>query len=93
MANSLQPPKPTSKGFLHWLLIILDAGLLIFLLLIYYKLFTNSSSNLSDILLASLSVLVTICSLTPTINHWEIVKRTCAKLLFLSILGFIFWST
>jgi hypothetical protein len=92
MAHNLQSPRPTSKGFPYWLLIILDAGLLVFLLLIYYTLFTNSSSNLADILLASISVLITIFSLTPTVNHWGFVKRTCVKVLFLSILVFIFWS-
>jgi|GEM_PF-2060112 len=93
MTDRVHPPKSPSKGFLHWLLIVLDAGLLVFLLLIYYNLFMNSASSLADILLASVSVLLTIFSLTPTVNHWEMAGRICIKLLFLGILVFIYWST
>lgn len=91
MANGLQPPKPTSKSLLYWLLTILDIALPGFLLLIFYALYTDDSPNLAKILLTNLSMLLVIFSLTPTINRLERLKRTCAKLLFLVMLFVIYW--
>ncbi|MDO6432995.1 hypothetical protein Q4E93_20470 [Flavitalea sp. BT771] len=90
MGNVVRSVRSASRSFLDWLHITLDAAVLILLLLVYYTLFTNSASDLADILLASLSVLVTIFSLTPAVNHLGNVKKTCAKVLFLVILVCIF---
>ena len=90
MANSLHPPKPTSKSLLYWLLTILDVALPVLLVLIFYALFTDDAPNLAKILLANGSMLIVIFSLTPTIRRLERVKRTCAKLLFLAMLFVIF---
>jgi len=91
MANGLQPPKPTSKSLLYWLLTILDIALPGFLVLIFYALYADDSPNLAKILLTNLSMLIVIFSLTPTINRLERLKRTCAKLLFLVMLFVIYW--
>ena len=91
MANSLQPSKQTSKSFLYWLLTILDVALPVFLVLIFYALYTDDAPNLAKILLTNLSMLIVIFSLTPTIHRLERVKKTCAKLLFLVTLFVIYW--